>query len=90
MDEEINNSSSKDNKFVEDDKSRKANKNNFYVMIISFLQPKIYFGSQFIFPACLQKLIRYIIIFAKIKGINMDQLEQRIDGILQSINPPKP
>ncbi len=27
---------------------------------------------------------------AKIKGINMDQLEQRIDGILQSINPPKP
>ena len=37
MDEEIKNSISHSNKFVEDDKSRKANKNNFYVMIISFL-----------------------------------------------------
>ena len=37
MDEEIKNSSTNGNKFVEDDKSRKASKNNFYIMIISFL-----------------------------------------------------
>ncbi len=37
MDEEIKNSSSQHNKFIADDKSRKANKNNVYVMVISFL-----------------------------------------------------
>ena len=37
MDEEIKNTGSTKPQFTEDNKSRKANKNNFYVMVISFL-----------------------------------------------------